>query len=969
MFPGEDERPADEERGGVPYARRLRWVLIAAVVVVILALSSSSLLTVWLNVTEFGELFIRPLYFEVLSGLILAPIAFLRVDFLHRRSLTWWIVSLLRGLYREHLEVEGFREVFVKYDFRSFKMPPVKFALWQATKVLVGMLFLRDLLFGMAVQASLGGWNPGLSQLWKVFAVPFVTPSLDKAYAYENVVPMIPALTLLTQPLMIALTVRLLALVAATQVVGILMPGRAGERVSRRSRKASLLGGERLIAAEALAALACFWIMFNLFLPPLLFLYLSPFINYNTRYVIAGFAAGGVYFTFLALHDHLRAGSLGLFTRRRVAVRVMPVILIVLVTGSIVAVNNSIADARKVEWLGPYVSQLVYVNRYLAELDDIVEVPYNFSVAAVPPSRIDAYIAENRVLISKVRLWDWEAAFAKLKPEIGLIPYIDFQDSDILRFNGSLYWSASMKPVLPGTVRPEDRWYSEKFYYTHIPTGFLFLDAHGGGVVNASDFIQQRRIYYGEGGLLSDTWAAYPVGRTRSDELGGAFYGGGGGVDIPPPLSWVFDPTFFLAYRDTTIHVMRYRDVYDRMQLLFPYFVYSELAEKAVERVDMLPVTDGESTYWLMPLIASLDTVHVPWSGASPFKRLTGYALIDIYHGSIQVIVLGDDFFSELFKRAYADYVTTEVPDWLKGQLRYPEELFEYRVSRYNFFHVLDPSTFIVGKEFFEVPAGLDTYYVFSKPPGFDRPEFVGLLSLELRGAGGRNLAGYMVVRNEYPAFGQMIFYQVPLESTVKLLGPSAVLEALEKNPDFAQLKTLLRTPRIGDNILYRVGEHDVYFIPVYTAGAGGVVTEMGVVAAVGATFTGSYQVGLGNTAEAAFRALLAQQAGVEPPTPTPPIDREQRKSAILRLFEESNLTVLQPLSVNPHVSFTEGAARYVAEEEWEAAEALVNAFIQQWGMPAGKVLMWSEDSQVNFGVLVNVGGVVELHSITIDLG
>jgi hypothetical protein len=121
-----------------------------------------------------------------------------------------------------------------------------------------------------------------------------------------------------------------------------------------------------------------------------------------------------------------------------------------------------------------------------------------------------------------------------------------------------------------------------------------------------------------------------------------------------------------------------------------------------------------------------------------------------------------------------------------------------------------------------------------------------------------------MIVRNDYDHFGEMNFYEVDIKSPTKLLGPTAVLEALEKNSEFAQLKTLLRQPRIGDNILYRVGEHDVYFIPVYTAGAGGVVTELGVVAAVGAAFTGEYYVGLGSTPEEAFKAFLIQLTGVQ---------------------------------------------------------------------------------------------------------
>ena len=140
----------------------------------------------------------------------------------------------------------------------------------------------------------------------------------------------------------------------------------------------------------------------------------------------------------------------------------------------------------------------------------------------------------------------------------------------------------------------------------------------------------------------------------------------------------------------------------------------------------------------------------------------------------------------------------------------------------------------------------LDTYYIEAKPPGFEEPEFVGLLSLELRGSQGRNLAGYMVVQNDAPDLGHMQFYEVPIESETKLLGPTSVREALDRDPDFAQLKTLLRNPRIGDNILYQVGAHDTYFIPVYTAGAGGVVAQLGTIAAVGAAFTGEYYVGSG---------------------------------------------------------------------------------------------------------------------------
>jgi uncharacterized membrane protein (UPF0182 family) len=230
----------------------------------------------------------------------------------------------------------------------------------------------------------------------------------------------------------------------------------------------------------------------------------------------------------------------------------------------------------------------------------------------------------------------------------------------------------------------------------------------------------------------------------------------------------------------------------------------------------------------------------------------------------------------------------------------------------YNIYHVTNVETFIQANEFYEIPRGLDTYYIEAKPIGFEKTEFIGLLSLELRGSQGRNLAGYMIVENDLSNLGKMQFYEIPLNSTTKLIGPTAVREALDRDPDFAQLKTLLRNPRIGDNILYRVGEQDTYFIPVYTAGAGGVVAQLGTIAAVGAAFTGEYYVGLGDTQEDAFEAYLQKLSGVVTASASTDgiallLDRDARVDAIIAIFEEAELEILTPISIQIPLSFKEG--------------------------------------------------------------
>jgi uncharacterized membrane protein (UPF0182 family) len=903
---------------------RILLATLTVLVAFVLWTTAGSAVNVWLNIQEFGELFLRPFYFWFYGGLILAAVALARIDVRNRRSLIFWFGRLAARAVHERGRLEAVPRDYVSFD--SYKMSWSNFAAWQATKVLIGMLVFKDLLFGMAVYAALQGWDASLGSILKVFGLPFATPPLDMSYVNSNVIPAMPALTLILGPVLVAIAIRLIILVGATQIARIVTPTAAELRGEPRQ------AGWRIAICWGLAAMTCFLAVFYVSFP--------SFIDYNTRYLMLGFGSAGACFLFLAVWDRMKnsAKETGFFTQRRLRNRILPIAVIGLIALSVVLINNSTADAKKVEWLGPYTAQQIAVNRYLAELDRVREIPYNFSLVQIPREQIPTYVANHRDLLSSVRLWDWQAGFAKLKPEIGLIPYVDFEDSDIVRFGGKLYWAASMKPILPATVRQEDKWYATHMVYTHVPTGFYLLDAQEGIVVDAGTFFKQRRIYYGEGGLFSEAWVAYPIGREQSDELGGYHYDGTGGVTASPPLSWIYEFNFFLAFRDRQMHLLRYRDIYDRMELLFPYFEY----RFDDSWVDMWPVTDGQHTYYMMPLIVRLETSYrapivggpaicsVPWGRGNPFMRLAGYALIDIYDGSIQLLMTGDDYFTKLFNTVYSDYVVTEIPRWLENQTRYPAELFEWRVGMYNFYHVTDPATFIVAREFYEVPEGLETYYIMAEPPGFNGTEFIGLLSLELSGSKGRNLAGYMVVRNNYPKLGEMIYYKVPLESETKLLGPTGTIEALEKNAEFAYMRTLLRTPRVGDNILYRVGDHDVYFIPVYTAGAGGVVTEMGTVACVGAAFTGQYYVGLGRSAEEAFTSYLTQLAGGAGPLPPPGTEK-----TLQELVQQANATLQEYLNLWSQGKYEEAGRRL---EEFLALWRQINELVAKEGGSGEKV-------------------------------
>ena len=905
-----------------------------------------------MNVEEFADLFTTPLYFSLISGLILAAIALVRVNVVRRASIGWYVLQTFLGFMSRQGTNASAQTIPL---FGDFKISGVQFVLWQITKVLLFGAFFANLMFGFSVVYLIDGNDLGIDNIPTIFSLPFVTPPTDHSYATEKVVPMIPALLVLVPPLLGAIGTRLLLYIGLHHIISTIT---AFIHDSTEGKPKYL---SYVSTLEAVIGIGVLWAGFNMFF--------GNTIDYNTKYAIGGTLVVGFALIAFSFLDRMRSRILTHMLKRDVYIRIITIVVIALIVGIAMSVNNSVADAKKIEYLGPYNAQQIGVNRYLGELDLVEEHIHDVTLNSISPNNISNYVDENMDVLDGIRVWDWQAAFAKLKPEIGLIPYVTFEDNDILRFDDKLYWTASMAPILPSSVSLENRWYNEHLVYTHVPEGFLTLEATDGSIVDSSELFPQRKIYYGEGGLLDTTWSGYPTNREgNTAELNNESYTGMGGLDIAPPISWIFEPNFMISYPGDSIHVMRYKDVNERMSTLYPYFLFNLFGKE----LDSLPVTDGKNTYWLVPLIIGYDTSNIPWSVGNPYLRLAGYGLVDTYDGDIQLIQHGDDFFTDMFMTQYQDKVI-EMPEWLEKQIRYPQELFNWKTEMYNIYHVTDVDTFIQANEFYEIPRGLDTYYIEAKPPGFEEPEFVGLLSLELRGSQGRNLAGYMVVENDIPNLGRMQFYEVPIDSDTKLLGPTSVREALDRDPDFAQLKTLLRNPRIGDNILYRVGEHDTYFIPVYTAGAGGVVAQLGTIAAVGAAFTGEYYVGLGDTQESAFEAYLQKLSGIAPTSSVTSngvsmiMDKTAREDAIMSVFEEKEIQLITPTNIQIPLSFSIGDIAFYSKADLESTTELITKFIDEAG--AKRILMWEVEDIINFGYLKVVDNVTELHYIAIEVG
>lgn len=935
-----------------------------------------------MNIIEFEGIFTKPLYYSLVSGLILSSIVLVRVDFRHRSSMCWYAFRLIIN----YLGTNNYKMCYIRKKIRysDYKMGKVSFMVWQITKIMIFAPLFNSLIFGMAVIYLFEGNDLGLTSIPNIFILPFANMSLNGNFAQYKVIPMVPALTFIIPALLSAVGFRIFLYIGIAGSIGV-----ASQYIADITTESNPKFLSYISTVENIIGIALLWTAFSMFF--------SYNINYNTKYAILGTLVSGIAFIGYGLFDKKDARTTKTLTsfpvKKHIYVRLLIILIIVIASGSIMAVNNSIADAKKIQWMGPYVAQEIAINRYIAELDKVQIVNYYVKPppSSISPSKIQDIVSENKDTLDSIRLWDRQAAQNKLKTELGKENDVNFAYTDVLRFNNTLFWGAPTTPSLPVNITPENRWYNEHLVYTHATNhGVLMLDSHTGNIIESSKYFKQKNIYYGQSGHTGnfEAWSAFPIHRTTSDEIGQYFYNGSGGINISPPLSWIFEPNFMLSYPDSSLHIMRFKDIYERMKLMYPYFVYdfgtgTSQNNFNVNRIGSILVTDEKDTYWLMPLIVILDTSHVPWSSGD-MLRLVGYALISAYNGHVQLIVNSDDPFSKMFFEENKGYnVITEIPKWLDKQIQYPKEMFMWKISKFNQYHITDPKAFIEAQQFYELPTDDPTaYYIITKPLGFNNPEFVGLQLLKLHNSPEeRNLVGYMLVQNNLENLGMMTFYSVPVNSSTKLTSPSAAREALEKDPIYAKEKILLNNLRIGKNVLYRLGGQEVYFIPVYTDSTvgGGVATRLGTIATVSASVTGNFYVGLGNTTQQSFQNYLLKISDLSATEQKKRNDtllyKSSRIEKLEKIFTAAGLTLSKPTVISLPLAFKKPDADYLPDSDFAKAETVISKFIKGFSSFYGDsssgvhIIEWQTDNKVNFGILKDLNGIIDNHYVSIEVG
>ena len=192
---------AKKEDSGQPppdAGKYIRVGIVCLIAIIAFLLVGNQAVVLFMNVEEFAEIFTTPLYFALVSSILLSGIALIRVNIVKRHSIFWYSLFTVIGFMNRNPNGSATETIA---NFHDYKLSGPHFIIWQLTKVALFGAFFANIMFGFAAMYVIDGNDLGVENINAIFSLPFVAPPTDYSYATDKVVPMIPALLVLVPPI------------------------------------------------------------------------------------------------------------------------------------------------------------------------------------------------------------------------------------------------------------------------------------------------------------------------------------------------------------------------------------------------------------------------------------------------------------------------------------------------------------------------------------------------------------------------------------------------------------------------------------------------------------------------------------------------------------------------------------------------------------------------------------------------
>lgn len=487
----------------------------------------------------------------------------------------------------------------------------------------------------------------------------------------------------------------------------------------------------------------------------------------------------------------------------------------------------------------PYIENSIKYTRLAFDLEKIEQIEFPVS-SNLTLNDLD----KNSKTIENIRLWDWRPLLTTYKQLQLIRTYYEFKDVDInrLTIDGEYRQIAmSAREIDSKKFQEQARtWVNERLVFTHgygiamspvrdvskegLPH-FYIKD-----VPPRSEFfnITRPEIYFGE---LDEDYVIVNTTNPEFDYPSGDLnvyttYKGTGGISLGSGLV-----KLALAIRFNDVNILisdsvkpesRFlfrRNINERIRTIAPFLKY--------DKDPYVAFSDGR-LYWVID--GYTVTNRFPYSepaGGINYIRNPVKAVIDAYNGSVELyLVNGNDpiinTYSAMFPGIFKPI--SLMPDGLKSQLRYPEDMFLVQAKKYALYHMKDPGVFYNREDVWEIPEELyegskiemQPYYLITKLPGFAHEEFILLLPFTPREK--KNMIAWMAARNDMDQYGERIVYMFPKEKLV--YGPMQIEARIDQNPEISQSFTLWsqsgsRVIR-GNLLVIPVEDSLLYVEPIY---------------------------------------------------------------------------------------------------------------------------------------------------------
>jgi uncharacterized membrane protein (UPF0182 family) len=513
------------------------------------------------------------------------------------------------------------------------------------------------------------------------------------------------------------------------------------------------------------------------------------------------------------------------------------------------------------------------IQRYVVEPNELArETPYienniEFTTAAYGLGEIKERdfpqleslthqkVADNEATLKNIRLWDYRPLSQTYQQIQAIRLYYKFFDIDLDRYliNGELRQVALSARELDKSQLQSPTWVTQKLQFTHgygvVVNPINEVTSEGLPQLWVKDLppkvsvdlaIERPEIYYGESAgdyVFAQTTERefdYPSG----DENVYASYQGAGGVVLDSYLKRL---AFALRLSDMNMllsqeftpqsRVLWHRNIQRRVQQVAPFLDY--------DRDPYLIIGPDGHLYWLQDAYTTSD--RFPYSepsGNINYIRNSVKVLIDAYDGTLTFYIVDSEdplvkTYAAIFPRLFTPI--SQMPDWLKAHMRYPEDLFRIQADLYRTYHMRDVNVFYNKEDLWQVPMEtfsgntqpVEPYYVVLRLP--DEPENEFVLIQPFTPNNKDNLIAWMAARSDGEHYGELVIYRFPKQELI--FGPLQIEGRIDQNPEISSQITLWDQGGSevirGNLLVLPIGNSLLYVEPLYLRAEQGQIPEL----------------------------------------------------------------------------------------------------------------------------------------------